>query len=311
MPKKKRTNIKNKYTMRHILVILCCSALLCGCKNKSTQLGTVEYYPSFLWEDAKLTPSVKTMDCDFSEDAKHDATTFAEFQIVDNDGKPMPTATMQVKVDGKIAQNNTFRITSKADSIKLEFSFTPTAEAGKYQGALKLIRYNLDRIDNQQLSYNTKPISMLQWTLYYDKQMNPLARALLIIAILIAICMILWFAFRRCFIPVIKLSRVNVNGINLTYTDSKKINRYRKVVFTSKKKKQSFFDKVFLGKIKYIVSDYWTDDWELFPGKKKKTVKLSLHGNYTTSPILMEMKSMDACTIISKKHDTKIKITIN
>ena len=64
------------------LVIL----LLTSCKEKTISFGNVEYYPPFLWVDENITPVTKTFDFDFSEDAKADKSTFAEFQFVDNYG---------------------------------------------------------------------------------------------------------------------------------------------------------------------------------------------------------------------------------
>ncbi|MBQ6061996.1 MAG: hypothetical protein IJK87_00005, partial [Prevotella sp.] len=93
--------------------------LLSSCKDNSISFGTVEYYPSFLWVDANITPVTKTFDFDFSEDAKNDSHSFAEFQFVDNDGKPISTEVMQVYDNGERLKDNKLRVGSEVDSKQL------------------------------------------------------------------------------------------------------------------------------------------------------------------------------------------------
>ena len=296
--------------MRKTFFLLCLCFLLCCCKDKGVSFGTVEYYPSFLWIGENTSPIVKTLNCDFSIDAQNDKNSFAEFQFVDNSGKPIATSIMQVKVNGKEAKQNTFRVFSNSKVVHLVFTFSPNAESGKYQGFLKLTNHNLDRIDSQQLTAGQK-VDLFQWTLNYKKRTNPLKLVFLIIGMTTILCLALWFLLlKSIFFPKIKVSRFFINGINVGYTETKKINRCRKVVFTSKKRKQGFLNKLFLGKIKYVENSVWTSDWELYPGKRRKTVKLMLHGNYSVSPMITYMASMDECTIINKDN-TQIKLTIN
>lgn len=293
--------------MKKLSILLFICIFFASCKDESVNFGTVEYYPSFLWEDANISPVTKIMDCDFSLDAQNDANSFAEFQFVDNDGRPVSTSEMQVKVDGVLAKNNVFRVNSKTKSIKLEFTFSPDAETGKHQGYLKLINHELDRLDSHQLSSGQK-IDVFQWTLNYDKGMNPLAFVLLCIGIVILSCLSLWFLFiQRLVYPVIKLSRIEVKETS----DNKRINRCRKVVFCSNKKKQSLLSKIFSGKILYMSNSIWTNEWELKPGKEKKSVKAMLHGNYTMSPMIVNLKSMDefSLTNIQNKSVIHLKLT--
>ena len=293
--------------MKKLSILLFICIILVSCKDESVDFGTVEYYPAFLWEDANISPVTKTMDCDFSLDAQNDANSFAEFQFVDNEGKAVPTSEMQVKVDGIVAKKNIFRVYSKTKSVKLEFTFSPDAKTGKHQGYLKLINHELDRLDSHQLSSGQK-IDVFQWTLNYDKGINPLAFILLCIGVVILSCLSLWFLFiQRLVYPVIKLSRIEVKETS----ENKRINRCRKVVFCNKKSKQSVLSKIFTGKILYVSNSIWTSDWELKPGKEKRTVKPMLHGNYTMSPMKVYLKSMDefSLTNIQNKSVIHLKLT--
>lgn len=297
--------------MKNLLVILCLCSLLCGCKEEEQGIsfGTVEYYPSFLWVDDSLSSVVKTMECDFSIDAQR-KNSFADFQFVDNEGKAISTDIMQVRIDGEPASQNSFRVYSDVKTVNMEFVFSPDASDGKYQGYLKLIGHDLDRIDSNELQPGDT-LDLLQWTLHYDKSMNPLALVLLIVGIVVISFLVLWFAFIKWLLfPVIKVSRVNINGVNVQYIDTKRINRCRKVVFTSKRCKQGFFNKVFLGEIRYVVNEVWDSNWEIYPGRRRKTVKLMLHGNYSVTPMVSSLSSMQECTII-KKDNKQVKISIN
>ena len=59
--------------MRKFCILLFLCVFLVSCRDESVEFGTVEYYPSFLWEEAKISPVTRTMDCDFSIDAQNDA----------------------------------------------------------------------------------------------------------------------------------------------------------------------------------------------------------------------------------------------
>lgn len=235
-----------------ILLLLCIA--LVGCKDKSTDFGTVKYYPSFLWVSDSISPVVKTMDCDFSIDAQNDAGSFAEFQFVDNDGKSIPTSEMQVKVDGVTADHNIFRVYSKTDSVKLEFTFSPDAETDKHQGYLKLINHKLDRLDSQQLSKGQK-VDVFQWTLDYDKSMNPLAKILMWILIVVfslaLIWTVLWYVFlQKQFYPRFRAIRKTV----IIPDQAPVVIRFkgaRMVVLDNVMHKQKPWDKLLKGKIIY------------------------------------------------------------
>ncbi|MCQ2258723.1 MAG: hypothetical protein MJZ41_12150 [Bacteroidaceae bacterium] len=265
-----------------ILLLLCIA--LVGCKDKSTDFGTVKYYPSFLWVSDSISPVVKTMDCDFSIDAQNDASSFAEFQFVDNYDKPIPTSEMQVKVDGVVAEHNIFRVYSKTDSVKLEFTFSPDAETGKHQGYLKLINHKLDRLDSQQLSVDQK-VDVFQWTLDYDKSMNPLKKVLKWISITIVACLMFWFfiirpsvyphfgKFRKSIL--IKQNDIIVGQMTFAFTDA------RKVVFYDRKVKQSIWSRIFIGEIKTYVNPLFKTKLTFSPKRRNAA---AFGTGYTVNP---------------------------
>lgn len=238
--------------MKHYLYIITFFFLIClsSCKkDESVTFGTVEYYPSFLWVDSKTMPVTKTFDFAFSQDAK-DYGSFAEFQFVDNDGKAISTDIMQIKIDGKKCPNNRFRINSDVASKELTFEFSPNAQDGKHQGYLKLVNHQLDRLDSQPLKAGQK-VDAFQWTLNYDKRMNPLAKVLMWIGIAILAMLVIWLVVLRPIIyPRFKSVR---KGVYFKDCPPLTINfkGARLVILDNKSHKQSMWDKIFKGKIIY------------------------------------------------------------
>ena len=297
--------------MKNYIYIIASFCLIClsSCKkDESISFGTVEYYPNFLWVDSKTMPVTKTFDFDFSKDAK-DKESYAEFQFVDNGGKAISTDIMQIKIDGKKCPNNRFRISSDVASKELTFEFSPNAPDGKHQGYLKLVNHELDRLDSQPLTANQQ-VDVFQWTLNYDKRMNPLAKVLMWICILLVAFIFVWFALiKPIMYPRIRLSRLELSSKKGYYVN-KRINGARKVVVSNSRNKQSFLNKLFTGEILYIVNEIWTSPWDLYPKGRKRVVKINLHGKYMITPITSELVNYGEyqLTSIGTKESITIKI---
>lgn len=228
-----------------------------SCDDNSVSFGKVEYYPSFLWKDSKITPVIKTFVFDFSLDAQNDSTSFVELQFVDNNGNPINTNIMQVYDGDHLLANNSILIFSNVRLKELTFSFSPESEIGKHQGYVKVVRHNLDRIDSQQLRPGDI-VELFQWTLYFDKVMNPLARNIMWIILLTGVCLLIWFLIvRPSLYPhfgkftksiLIKQNNVIVGQFNYAFKGS------RKVVFYDRKIEQSVWNRIFVGEIKTYVN---------------------------------------------------------
>lgn len=260
------------------LLTLAVAILFMSCENNdnSISFGTVEYYPDFLWVDAKETPVNKTLNFDFSEDAKADAAVFAELQFVDNDGQPMSTDIMQVYANGQALENNILHIDNSIDSMKVTFCFNPDrAESRNYQGRLRLIRHNLDRLDSQVLSPNDQADAFV-WTLKYEKRINPLAKVLIWILIIAVSCFMVWQCFLR---PMLyphfgkfkKTIFIEQEGKMITQMGYE-FTGARKVVFYDRQVKQSLWQRVFVGKTKTLVNSAFKSQLTFVPKKKNAMV---------------------------------------
>lgn len=295
--------MKKIYTIFNIAFLL----ILCSCSSdKAVEFGTVSYYPKFLWVDEKLIPVEKTFDLDFSQDAKNDKNCFAEFQFVDNDDKPISTDVMRTYVSGIKLKDNMLRVTSDLHSQKVTFEFTPQAEGGEYQGYLRLVNHNLDRLDSEELKKGQK-MNVLQWTIGYDKQINPLAKGLLWLLIIICACLLVWFCMLKplvypCFGKFKKTIMIEQDGkivgqLSTNFKDA------RRVVFADKIVKQSFKSRLFTGKIKTVVNPLFSEKLTFLPKKKNAII----YGNgYIANPYIIPRNGMAAIV----NHQKKLKITL-
>ena len=280
--------------------------VLASCTEDNTvSFGTVEYYPSFLWVDEDIDPVTKTFEFDFSQDAK-DYNSFAELQFVDNTEKPISAKEMQVFVDGKQINDNCFRVGSNVAAVEVTFTFSPDAKQGKHQGYLRLINHSLDRIDSQTLTAGQKE-NVFQWTLYYDRDWNPLAKVFLGIGIGIVVLLLLWFA---CFKPILYprfgsiQKTFNVPGMAPLLI---KFNGARMVVLaTSHPKKQSAWNRFWTGKILYKTHPAFVAPIAFKPSKGHKILSIVQAGSYQVKP--NPMPGVGAATIIDIKNNLKINV---
>ena len=267
------------YPITSILILLFTS-----CNNNSLSLGTVEFYPNFLWVKADTIPVTKTFIFEFSQDAKNDNKSFAEFQFVDNSGNPIKTNIMQVYDNGKLLSKNKLFISNDIEEKELTFMFTPKAKSGKHQGYLKLIRHNLDRLNSEHLNSGDK-VDAFQWTLYYNKKINPLAKSLIWILIVIAICFFVWFSLLR---PILYPHFCKFRKSILITKDNQIIGQFNyiftgayKVVFYDKKINQSLWQRIFIGEIKTYVNPMFKTKLTFSPRRKGG---IALGTGYTTNP---------------------------
>jgi hypothetical protein len=247
-----------------------------SCKDDNVSFGTVGYYDSFLWSKSDIQPVTKLWEFDFSEDARNDTNCYAKFEFTDNNGVRIAPTEMQVWIDGELLKENTFSISSNDLHLKKEvkFTFSPNAKTGKHQGYLRLIQHNhLDRLDSQNLNQG-EHIDVFQWNLNYDKSMNPLKKMLMWIMIAIGAILVVWFrVLRPIFYPhlgnsqkIVCIEKNNqiVGSIKCPFKGA------RKVVFSTRQQKQSFWNRLFLGEIRTVKHECFTSDIVFIPNPKGK-----------------------------------------
>lgn len=262
-----------KRALPQVLAIALTGLAMASCNKQDADWGTASYQPQFLWDKGSVTPIEKTIDLEFSPDAKRDPNTQAEFQFTDNAGTPISTQEMRIVVNGDSLKDNKFTVQSDASSIGLKIYFTPQAKGGKHQGLLKMTGHALDRVDSQTITPG-QCVEVAQWTMTYDKQMNPLAKLMMYIALGIVVLLLVWKAlisrqtfprFKKCRKTLkIKQNGKIVKQASITFTGK------RMVVLTNKKQAQSFTSRFFTGEVQYIVHPAFTSDLTFIPSKGRR-----------------------------------------
>ena len=294
--------------MKRYFYIIASVILIClsSCKkDESVSFGTIGYYPDFLWVDSKTTPVSKILDFDFSQDAKN-YDSYAEFQFVDNAGNAISTDIMQIVIDGKECPNNRFRINCDVTSKEITFKFSPDAVEGKYQGYLKLVSHQLDRLDSQPLKAGQK-VDAFQWTLNYDKRMNPLAKFVMWVGIVMLSMLIIWFIiFRPIFYPRFGSIQKTFNIPGMAPLVIKFKGARMVVLAASHPKKQSVWNRFWTGKIIYQTHPAFVVPIVFKPSRGRRVLSKVQAGSYQVMP--NPMPGVGAATIIDIKKNLKINV---
>ena len=299
--------------MKKILFILIAITTFSSCKNvdgnyPSFHFGTVEYYPKFLFCESKLVKLEKNFIFEFSEDAKVDKNCFAELEFVDKEGNRISTDLLKIEVNGKIIDDNIYKVHSDSESEKLVFSFSENAESGKYQGYIKLGNHKLDRCGNQQLEKGQQ-VEVMKWSIYYDKQWNPLAIILFMVGCFFILSLLFWFLvlrpllhphFGKCRKSFLVMEGSQMKSqFNIVFTGA------RMVIISNKKVSQSFIEKCFKGKLVSIVNPYFEEPLKFSPAKKKKIRVIGL--DYMSNPNPMPYNGIAEIKNIRKNIIVKVR----
>lgn len=292
---------------KHILWILSSIIIIylfVSCKDIQ---GEAYYYPEFLWTESNNTPIIKTLAFDWNKDSKDDPQTEITLKFCDNNGNDIPQNKLKIYANDSLLRNNTLNAKSSIDSIKLKFEFSPNAEDGIYQGVIKVINSsNLVRVDNTNLVDEQNP-DIYQWTFRFTKLMNPLAKLLMWIGIIIGSILLIWLCIlKRVFYPQFPKFRkqmlIRKNG-QIIQQSNIILTGARKAILSNRTEKQSILNRIFCGKIAYIQNDLFTEPLIFIP-KRKNAMVLGLGYQSDKNPIPRNGKS------IINNSKMKIQITL-
>ena len=246
--------------------------LVCKCKKEpaitnvepKVDFGEVTYYPSCLWVDADTTSVTRELSFEFNADAKQLGDgAMVEFEMVDTEGKSVPADEVRLSIDGRVLAQNRFSVTASQPSVTLTLTCLDKAESGKHQGTLRLVNHKgLERIGACELADDPHP-DVMQWRLRYNVDWNPLSTCLFWLGILIGALLLLWFLVIKP--AAFKVLKINVLVINEPYFSQVRVKGALRVVCTAVPHKQSFWHRVFVGKIVYVVNETWQHEWSLLP----------------------------------------------
>lgn len=281
-----------------ITIALLTIACLVGCQDKqqsSVLWGKADTYDDFLWK--KHTPDTlkQTLCFDFNQDAKdymHKPLRLGVFKKEENNKfVQVPETEMELFADGKKVNGNALTVPASCEELEVGVVFNDKAEN-------KVHYWYIKPIDNGGLSrINDKPTDtaienvIMEIRAKKTHVMNPLAEGLLFFAIFLVSALLVWFLILKpIFFPVFKVKKVDLIGPE-PYINTIQIKRYRKLILTSKNKKQSWVSQLFTGQIKYSVNSLWTADVEFVP-KDKRSIRIRPDkSEYLTDARILKMNT--------------------
>lgn len=272
--------------------------------TSNQNMGKVIHYPKYLFVSSKVTPVSHKMQFCFNADASANST-FADFSFVDNTGCLISPDKMIVKVNGETLENNVFRVTPDNAIVDFTIEFTPEADKGKYQGFLRLENHNVHRLNNDV--YTGQVLDACKWTVYNKPVMNPLASALMWLAIILVLAIILWMiALKPIFYPrfgsILKTFTVpSMAPLIIKFKGARMV-----VVSATPQKKQSSWNRIWTGKIIYKLHPAFITPMTFVPGRGKKILVKSQSGAYQVSP--NPMPGIGAAVITDVRKNLKINV---
>ncbi len=301
--------------MRHIgraISAIALMAVATSCSQKSdienVTLGETSYHDSFLWSDADTTFLEKTVCLEFNRDAITQQSA-VDITFTDNDKRTIPNSELQIIFDGNVAKNNTIRITPKSDSgkeeVKIKLRFLPGAQDGKHQGYMVSTPKGVENVNNIEIQQSGTPI--MQWPMYFNHDMNPLKKGLLIaLAVIVSVVILARLILhRRTFGSTAKksVSVTDASGRVLYGPKTTRLGGYAEVRLCPKAEKQSFVNAFFFGKTLHVESPVFSATLRLTPGRRKE-IKVA-GGGYTI--LNSKMKYVDTQqTVIDNTSKNKI-----
>lgn len=242
----------------NIFLILVVVAILSSCKEEIPDeniMGTTEYYDSFLFSDYEPEILTQELILDFSDDAKQEKISNIKLEVVEKkeDLTLAPIAGIKVYQNGKETENNIISVSTDDVAVTLGIEFTKEAEERFYNLFIReydqsKVLDELDVIDIEDKLYVRKVNTH-----------NPLARNLIIISIVLAIAIVVWFILSRFIIwPSVPFGRVLIDYNDGSGDTIVKMNGKYELVLTNKKnEKDSFFSKLIKGSRKYEYNEFW------------------------------------------------------
>ena len=268
----------------------CLLMLFASCKKKvedetaPTRWGRENYYEKFLWKKHVPDTLYKTMEFDFSQDAKNfmDKPLRLGLYKKTDSGKMMPVtgSEMTVYMDDKRCEDNIIDVEPGTDQLKVGIVFNPDAENKVHHWFFRAVDDGgLERINDMAPDvFNSDNASLMDIEVEKHKVMNPLKECVLIIGMVLLAALLVWlFVLKRMFFPIFRVGKVVLTD-PIPYNSLKKLRGYRKMVMTNKIVKQSALSMLFTGKIQYEVNQIWTSDVTIEP-RDRKSVRLRYPSN--------------------------------
>lgn len=288
-----------------LYVLICLLFVSCTTTPEGVIWGETDFYSDFLFKRYEPVIMNHTLELQFNDDAR-DLMTGKEqifFQLIekDEDGRDIAPAGINLYKNGVLCKDNRFAVSIGENEVVVGFEFTKNAAEGYHNVYLRAESFGeLDRIDDTAIARGL--------VIRKNNVHNPLAVLLLWVAIFIAAVLILWLVvFKQMVYPTFSVGQLRLQD-PIPYSVLCPLKHYRKIILTDRNAKQSFFNALFAGKIKYIVNPIWTSV-VVFEPKDKNSIRIRPSKEYQTDALILR-KNQDY-TLENTTTRTKTKIRIS
>ena len=275
-------------------------------------LGTTSWHDGFLWSDADTTGFTKKLSIEFNDDAMRKGASVS-LAVTDNDGKPVPESQLEVIIDGRRARGNVIEVApvggKKTREAEVSFRFMPEAEDGKHQGYLVIRPHGIACVNDTEATDGAR---LMQWTINFNKGMNPLAKGLLTALCMAAgvVIMARMVLHRRKFGPTARKSVVatDASGRIIYGPKTVRMGGCSEVVLCSREIKQGWLSAFFTGRTICVTSAAFSAPLRLKPGRRgRKEIKVA-GGGYSLSASKMAYSDTP---LTATDNSTKNKIQLS
>lgn len=264
--------------------------------------GEAGCYDAFLWCKEKRPDTLTvSMGAEFNK-AAQESRSEIRYRVVADELQP---GDFQVLQGGELREDGVITLSARDLENEISIVLSDKLDDGKYYFSILPIveeTRNIDRINDLSVEEHS-----LGFRAELDRNYNPLAFALFWIGLTLLAALILWLAvFKPMMYPKFKVGGVQVVS---PYYSMRKINRCRKVVFTSRSQSQPLLNRIFTGKVVYEINSEWIDEFALVPNKRG--CKVLSNQSYMVSPYAQVLtKNMEYTVEHKKMVNKKIKIKI-
>lgn len=300
---------------RTYLLVGLAALTMVGCKkeNKAMLWGKTQCYDTFLWVHHTPDTLKQTLCFDFNGDAKDFMTENLQLGVFEKNDRGefvrMDENKAEVFANGQKADRNIISVPPTCQEMEVGIVFNQDAENKTHYWYIRPINDGgLDRINDKEPAQMADD-AIMEMRLQKEQVMNPLAEGLLIFLLAVAAALLIWLlVLKHLFYPTFKVNRLELIGPE-PYLNTIKLKHYRKVVLTSKQKRQNGWNRLFTGEIKYSINPLWTADVEFEP-KDKRSIRIRPdRSTYITDARIMKRDVEYTLENTSTQAKTKLKIS--
>ena len=268
-----------------VFAIMSISFISCNKGNDENVVlwGKTNSYDPFLWKKQVPDTLKQTLCFDFNDDAVKYLSAPLKLGVFkkDNNGhlRQVKADEMELFVNGQHVEGNVISIDAAQNEVEVGVVFNQNAENKVHYWYIKPIdAAGLDRINDKE-NYGEED-AVMEIKLQKRHVMNPLAEGLMWFGITILAALVLWFiVLKHMFFPTFRVTRLLLTGPE-PYMSQLRIKGYRMCILSANPKKQNWFNKVFVGEIKYETNQLWSAP-VVFEPRDKKSIRVRPDKTYT------------------------------